>query len=737
MDSKIGGGSRRPSLVPTPEGEAPPKPGGPQPIPPGRPRLTTTPTTPAPVSSAQLSVGTPAKVSRADLEKWIASAPSNPNESRHNVYRAILDSGKPSASVMAALCRQVGDEHLVCSEFVAHVLDARANNRIDKAHCHQLLKSMLQAMGPVARHDVDVFVAAATRGFVAREGTREHHTRLREAMMDSLSTLGEAIGLQGNNLNLKSPRWGSKAWDRQNDEKRLLGHLHPDKLRADRAVNARAAIARTAWQSTGLRNEALKRFAAGLDLGSHGKSAHAQADAPAAVVGSVGDSGAPAPLRPSDSKSTPTPTPVSPPERTESTPPPQDPDSPQAEPDRKHTPPTQQTPHTPDTPHTSQTSDPSPSSAVVTRRAGRSHRTFSIPPQVRDFLRQVHAQMPSERPERDAGRMVQSRAAAIDRERKQFFNFLEALAAHLQQPQYRAQGRLIGWTEGTSVGDLSHASAQAWIEQNRELARKLFAMFQQMNGQASEDQAHAQIEGSPHDDGQDQQHGAANSVVVRMEPGVDHRSPPTLVDVLSAAEWHADAGVDAHWRREQLRQRDDKSDASYDPDFDGAPNIEFDPVDDDFADFMSSDSRHAAINKLLDETPHPPEFFSSVIEKLKDCQVELPTIIKDLNTCAALKLASRPAAATVTNYVKACAAVANWVAASPESEDYAALFTRQIQHAAELHGKYEVSGECIQHLAAEMAKANPPPPDATGNVASDLGLASSHVTPSPKDLKST
>ncbi len=268
-----------PPLTPSDPKPAEGKPGGPELTSPGPPRLTTTPTAPAPVSSAQLSVGATPKVSRADLEKWIASAPSNPNESRHNVYRAILDSGRPSASVMAALCRQVGDEHRVCSEFVAHVLDARANNRIDEAHCHHLLMSMLRAMGPVARHDVDVYVAAATRGFVNREGTRDYHTRLREAMMDSLSTLGEAIGLQGNNLNLKSPRWGSKAWDRANDDRRLLGHLHPDKMRADRAVNARAAIAQTAWQSAGLRDEALRRFAQGLNLGSHGESAHAPAPA--------------------------------------------------------------------------------------------------------------------------------------------------------------------------------------------------------------------------------------------------------------------------------------------------------------------------------------------------------------------------------------------------------------------------------------------------------------------------
>lgn len=279
------------------EGQAAPTSGGPEIPPPTPPRVPLTSNPAAPLPPARLSVGTPAKVSRADLEKWIASAPSNPNESRHNVYRAILDSGRPSASVMAALCRQVGDEHRVCSEFVAHVLDVRANNRIDKAQCHELLMSMLRAMGPVARHDVNVFVAAATRGFVAREGTREHHTRLREAMMDSLSTLGEAIGLQGNNLDLKSPRWGSKAWDRQNDEKRLLGHLHPDRMREDRVVNARAAIAQTAWQSTGLRNEALKRFAEGLDLGSHRKSAHAQAQVSQAEGASAGVGASPAPPR--------------------------------------------------------------------------------------------------------------------------------------------------------------------------------------------------------------------------------------------------------------------------------------------------------------------------------------------------------------------------------------------------------------------------------------------------------
>ncbi len=292
------GSSSLTPLTPAPaEGGSTPLPGDPQVTPPQPPRVPTTATPPAPLPPAQLSVGTPPKVSRADLEKWIASAPSDQNESRHNVYRAILDSGKPSASVMAALCRRVGDDHLVCREFVAHVLDARANQRIDKAHCHHLLMSMLRAMGPVARHDVDVYVAAATRGFVAREGTREYHTRLREATMDSLSTLGEAVGLQGNNLNLKSPRFGSKAWDRQNDEKRLLGNLHPDKMRDDRAINARHAIAHTAWQGTALRDEALKRFATGLDLGSHRKSAHSESEISQAVGASAGVGESPAPSR--------------------------------------------------------------------------------------------------------------------------------------------------------------------------------------------------------------------------------------------------------------------------------------------------------------------------------------------------------------------------------------------------------------------------------------------------------
>ena len=279
---------------------------------------------------------------------------------------------------------------------------------------------------------------------------------------------------------------------------------------------------------------------------------------------------------------------------------------------------------------------------------------------------------------------------------------------------------MIGWPQDARAGILPHAAAQTWIEQNRELAQTLFAVFQQMNGQAAEDQAYAQIDGPPHDDGHDQQDDAENSVAARMEPGVDDRSPATLDEVLSAAARQAHASIDAHLRRGQLRQRDDKSDASHGPDLDADPHIDFEPVDDDFADFMSSDSRHAVINKLLDQNDHPPEFFSTVIAKLKDSQVELPTIIKDLNTCAALKLAGTPSAATVANYVKACAAVSNWLVASPESDDYAALFRQEVSRAAALHGMHNVAGECIRHLAASMAKATPTQPDATRNEDADV-----------------